>query len=406
MEKGYKYRIYPTKKQAEHLEIMFSGKRFVWNRFLELNMERFEKKEKILTYNQMSSMLTKLKRANLWLYQCEKSILQNTLKSLSIAYKKFIKGTMKYTKRKIENAARTGKQLGLYDLEKHPKFKSYKNYYQSCKINFTNNNIELKEKSICYTSTGKYKKQNCKVKLPKLKDVKVAYSRQYQGRILSATISKDTDGKYYMSLCCTDIEEQQKYSSGKAVGIDLGIKAFATLSDGKSIENPKYYGQYKDALKKAQKKLSRRKKGGKNRNRQRLVVNKHHKKIHNSRMNFVHQTTTELLNGYDIICIEDLKPKEMLVHKRLAQSISDASFYEFRRTLEYKSEWYRKKVVLVDQYYPSSQLCSKCGYKHEAVRELSVRSWECPSCKKEHNRDLNASINILNEGLRLLREAV
>lgn len=230
MEKGFKYRIYPNSIQQKQLHTMFSGKRFVWNHFLALNNERLKNKEKILTYNEMSSLLTELKKEHEWLKQVEKSVLQNTLKDLYQAFKEYFKGTR-------------GK----------PRFKSYKDNYKSIKMNFTNNNIEVKEKEIQYTSTGKYKKQNCKVKLPKVKLVKIAYSRQYQGRILSATISMTPSGKYFVSICCTNIETEQTKAENK-IGIDLGIKEFAIMSNGEKVDNPKYYRKYEDKLKKLQKK--------------------------------------------------------------------------------------------------------------------------------------------------------
>ena len=190
MEKGFEYRIYLNKAQEKQIEVMFSAKRYIWNYFLKLNMDRLEEKEKILTYNQMSSLLTQLKRENEWLYQCEKSILQNTLKDLANAYSKFLSSKFHYSQKTLEKAKVTGKQLTFYNMECHHKFKSYKDTYKSCKMNLTKNNIEVKEKDIEYTSTGKYKKQNCRIKLPKLKTIKIAYSRQYQGRILAAIISQ------------------------------------------------------------------------------------------------------------------------------------------------------------------------------------------------------------------------
>ena len=406
IEKGFKYRIYPKKSQIEQIELMFNAKRFIWNHFLKLNMDKFQKKEKLLTYNQMSSLLTQLKKENIWLKQCEKSILQNTLKDLARAYSTFFKGSMKYTKETIEHAKRVDKKLTFYDLEKHPKFKSYKNNYQSCKMNFTNNNIEVLEKETKYTSTGKYRKQFCKIKLPKIKKVRIAYSRQYQGRIVSSTLSRDTDNKYYISLCCVDIVNNPYKQTGVMVGVDLGVKEFATTSDNEVINNPKFYRKYEKQLIKTQKVLSRRKIKGNNRNKQRLKVNKYHKKIANCRIDFLQKLSTELVKNYDIICMEDLNTKGMLKNHKLAKSIADVSFYEFNRELEYKSKWNYKVISRIDRFYPSSQICSGCGNQSNQTKDLSVRTYICEKCGLEIDRDYNASLNILNEGLRLLEDKV
>lgn len=404
IEKGFKYCIYPNKSQQKQIELFFNAKRFVWNHFLKLNMDRFRSKQKLLSYNKMSTLLTQFKKDNPWLKQCEKSVLQNTLKDLSIAYNKFFKGSMKYTDKTLQKAERIGKHLTFYDLDKHPKFKSYKNNYQSCKINFTNNNIEVKEKEIKYTSTDKYKKQFCKIKLPKIKNVKIAYSRQYQGRVVSSTLSRDTDNKYYISLCCIDIPQEDKEKTGAIIGIDLGIKEFATTSDNEIINNPKYYRKYENKVIKSQQILSKRKIGSKNRNKQRLRVNKYYKKIYNCRIDFLQKLSTKLINDYDIICMEDLNVSEILQNHKLAKSISDASFFEFNRELEYKSRWYNKIYQQIDRYYPSSQICSGCGNQSEQTKDLSCRTYVCEKCGLEIDRDYNASINILNEGLRILQE--
>lgn len=402
IEKGFKYRIYPNKSQQKQLQLMFKAKRFVWNHFLKLQMDRFEKKEKMLSYSQMSLLLTQFKKDNPWLYQCEKSVLQNTLKDLSEAYNKFFKGSMKYTKETLEKAKRTGKQLTFYDLDKHPKFKSWKDNYKSCKINFTNNNIEVKEKTVTYTSTGKYRKQNCKIKLPKVKDVKIAYSRQYQGRLVSSTISQDTDGKYYISLCCVEVAYEEYNQTGAIIGIDLGIKEFATTSDKEIILNPKFYRKYEKSMIKAQRKLSKRQKQSKNRNKQRLKVNKYHKKIYNCRLDFLQKATTILVKEYDIICLEDLNVNGMRKNHKLAKSISDASFYEFRRELEYKTKWNHKYLSIIDRFYPSSQTCSQCGNVDSQTKDLGVRTYICHKCGLEISRDINAAVNIRNEGLRIV----
>ena len=379
IEKGFKYRIYPKNNQIEQIEVMFKAKRYVWNYFLNINKHRLNHHKSVLNYTKMSKLLTLLKRKQAWLNQCEKSVLQNTIKYQYQTFLKFFK-----------------KECGF------PKFKSYKNNYQSIKMNYTNGNIGILEKDIEYTSTGKFKKQNCKIKLPKIKQVKIAYSRQYEGRIVSCTLSRDTNNKYYISLCCIDIEINPLEQTGAVVGIDLGIKEFATTSDNEIINNPKFYRKYEEKLIKAQKKLSKRKKGSNNRNKQRLKVNKWHKKIANCRIDFLQKLSTKLIRDYDIICIEDLNSSGMIKNHKLAKSISDASFFEFNRELEYKARWNYKIISRIDRFYPSSQICSRCGNKSNQTKDLGVRTYICEECGLEIDRDYNASINILNEGLKIL----
>ena len=379
IEKGFKYRIYPKNNQIEQIEVMFKAKRYVWNYFLNINKHRLNHHKSVLNYTKMSKLLTLLKRKQAWLNQCEKSVLQNTIKYQYQTFLKFFK-----------------KECGF------PKFKSYKNNYQSIKMNYTNGNIGILEQDIEYTSTGKFKKQNCKIKLPKIKQVKIAYSRQYEGRIVSCTLSRDTNNKYYISLCCVDIEINPLEQTGAVVGIDLGIKEFATTSDNEIINNPKFYRKYEEKLIKSQRKLSKRKKGSNNRNKQRLKVNKWHKKIANCRIDFLQKLSTKLIRDYDIICMEDLNSSGMIKNHKLAKSISDASFFEFNRELEYKARWNYKLISRIDRFYPSSQICSHCGNKSSQTKDLAVRTYICEECGLEIDRDYNASINILNEGLRIL----
>ena len=379
IEKGFKYRIYPKNNQIEQIEVMFKAKRYVWNYFLNINKHRLKHHKSVLNFTKMSKLLTLLKRKQAWLNHCEKSVLQNTIKYQYQTFLKFFK-----------------KECGF------PKFKSYKNNYQSIKMNYTNGNIGILEKDIEYTSTGKFKKQNCKIKLPKIKQVKIAYSRQYEGRIVSCTLSRDTDNKYYISLCCVDIEINPLEQTGAVVGIDLGIKEFATTSDNEIINNPKFYRKYEEKLIKSQRKLSKRKKGSNNRNKQRLKVNKWHKKIANCRIDFLQKLSTKLIRDYDIICMEDLSSSGMIKNHKLAKSISDASFFEFNRELEYKARWNYKLISRIDRFYPSSQICSHCGNKSSQTKDLGVRTYICEECGLEIDRDYNASINILNEGLRIL----
>ena len=206
------------------------------------------------------------------------------------------KGPKKYSKKTLEKAARTG------------------------------NNIEVKEKEVQYTSSGKYRKQNCKIKLPKVKEVKITYSRPYQGRMVSATVTKESDGKYDVSLCCIEIEHEPTAATGASVGIDMGLKAFYYTSDKDVAANPKYYRKYEKRLIKEQRKLSRRQKSGKNRDRQRVKMSHWHKRVRNCRKDFIHRLSTAVIHRYDQIFIEDLNVKGMMGSRRLAKSIADAGF--------------------------------------------------------------------------------
>ncbi|MGH4123960.1 MAG: RNA-guided endonuclease TnpB family protein [Clostridium sp.] len=417
--KAYKYRIYPSEIQIEQLQINFTAKRFVWNYFLKLNMDRFEAKEGILNYNKMSALLTKLKNENIWLKDAEKSVLQNTLKDLSTACLRYLESDFKWSKKTIEHAARTGKILTFYDYDKHPKFKSWKDNYKSCEMNFTTTtaggNIRVKEKEIKFTSSNKYKKQNCKIQLPKLSNVKIAYSRQFQGRILSATVSNDVDDKYYLSLCCTEVEIEMAIKTNEFVGLDVGIKHFLTTSDGNKTDNPKYYSKYEKKLLKEQRRLSKKKfmqdiTTNKTRSqkflKQRVKVAKIHRKIANCREDFIHKLTTKLVNKYDIICIENLNVSDMIKNHKFSKSIADVCWSKFRTILTYKSIFNDKNVIAVDTFFPSSQLCNVCHHQELSIKDVNIRKWICPKCKTVHDRDKNAAVNILVEGLRIYKETI
>ena len=371
--KAYKYRIYPNKEQEVLINKTFGCCRYVFNRYLDEWNNQYENYGKGLTYNKCSSSLTNLKKELKWLKEVDSHALQNSLKDLSDGFSRFFK-----------------KQ------NQHPIFKK-----KGSKESFTSQN--------CNNSI--YLVDNKHLKLPKLGSMKFKNSRELEGKIISATISKRPSGKYFVSILCEcEVEELPK--TNLTVGIDLGLTDFLIMSNRIKIDNPHFNGNLKRKLAKEQRKLSRRallaKQHGKklsdcsNYQKQKIKVAKLHEKVMNQRLDFEHKLSTEIIKNHDVIGVENLNVKGLMKNHHLAYSISDVSWSEFVSMLEYKAKWYVKQLIKVNTFYPSSKVCSCCGsYHKDIVNSLKVRKWVCPDCNIAHDRDINAAKNIEQEALRI-----
>lgn len=368
MEKAYKYRIYPNKTQENLIQKTFGCSRFVYNYYLNKRIELYKNEQKLMNYNTCSKDLTTLKQELEWLREVDKDALQKSLKDLDVAYKNF-----------------------FVQHNGFPKFKSKKDRHKSYRTSCTNNNVKYLDKHI---------------QLPKLGKVKITDKMTPQGRILNATISQEPDGKYYCSLCCTDVELEQFLKTNNKVGIDLGIVDFAVYSDETRITNPRFFEQSEKKLARLQRDMSRKTIGSSNWNKARIKVARLQKHIAKQRRDFLQKLTTDIVRNYDIICLEDLSSSEMMQNKQKTNAltrtrnkhIGDVSWYEFRRELEYKCKWYGKELRFVDKYYPSTQICHVCNTQ-DGKKDETIRMWTCKHCGTLLDRDLNAAINILNNAV-------
>lgn len=362
MLKSYKYKLIPNQEQQETLSKHFGCVRFVYNWGLNRKIETHKESGKSISCFQLGRELTLLKKHKEfeWLNECSAVSLQQSLRNLDAAFSNFFKKNAKY-----------------------PKFKSNKHSRDSVK----------------FIENVHFDFINWTVKLPKIGKVDLCKNRTFNKSTCkqgTCTVSRDCCGTYWCVVVIDDLQEipsKDEISKDNSVGIDLGIKDYAILSDGRKFSNPKYLENTKKRLAHLQKVLARKENGSKNYEKMRIKVAKCHRKIANKRNNYLHNISSYLVNNYKTICLEDLNVKGMQKNHHLARAIQDASWGEFTRQLQYKSDWNGDNIIYIGRFEPSSKTCSVCGYKKEDLK-LSNRYWICPQCGTKHDRDINAAINI------------
>lgn len=376
VEKGYKFRMYPNKTQQKQLEIMFGCARFVYNYFLKKSEEDYKQEKKFSSTYDNQKLLTSMKKDPkfAFLKLGDSQSLNQALVNLGLAYARFFN-----------------------KIADKPKLKK-KSYDQSYTTFVT-------------ASPKTFAIENNRIFIPKVGWVKLVQHREISGRITSGTVSKVASGKYFLSLHCKNSEVFEFEETGSEIGFDLGIESLLIDQAGNRIKNPRHINKTLDKIKKEQEILQTKTKGSHNYNKQRIKLAKLHEKVANQRKDFLQKLSHNIVKNHDFIAAEDLNVKSMIEsdfstmpkwqQKAFHRNISDISWGEFLRQLDYKADWYGKKFIQINQFFPSSQLCSSCGYKNPLVKDLSIRKWTCPSCGSQHDRDHNAAKNILAEAHRL-----
>jgi len=374
MLKAIKIRIYPTDNQEVYINKLLGTCRYVYNNLLAFKKQEYEEKQNNISFGQLGKKLTELKIQNEWIKDSHSKVLQQSLLDLDKAYKNFFK-----------------------EKKGYPKFKSKKDK-QSCRfpidaisgINGNRINIIKPLKDIHYKCSRKDEK----------------YLNKYKDNIRSGTLTKTKSGKYYLSILIDgSLTKELSQPTNQFIGIDLGIKDFVITSDGEKFNNIKIKRNNEKKLTKLHKELSRKQKGSNNKNKAKIKLAKAYEKLNNIKENYLHSIVNQLLNENQVIIIEDLNVKGMMKNHKLAKSIQELSLYKFKEIMKYKAKWFNREIIEIDRYFPSSKLCSNCGYKNDDLT-LKNREWVCPQCGQTHNRDINASINILNEGIRIYKEKI
>ena len=375
INKAYKFRLYPTNEQETLINKTFGCTRFVYNYYLNKKQELYKNENKSFSVYDCIEDLKNLYIEYPFLKQVDSMALRCSLFDLDNAYQKFFKEKKEYPKykRKFDkNSYRTNFITSMY------KGKTYMNI----KLDLINKTITL----------------------PKLKEVKIKGYRNLtniDGRIINATVSKEKDNKYYVSVVFEEKLENKEIIPTKIIGLDLGIKDLVITSDGKKYNNEKIIEKYEKRIKRKQRQLSKKTKGSNNYYKTKQQLARLYTKIKNARNYEIHKITKEITDNNDIIVTETLNIKNMIKNHLLAKSLHDASLSEIIRQLIYKTKWKFKKIYQIDTFYPSSQICSHCDYKNKITKNLNIREYICPNCHTKLDRDFNAAENIMFEGLKL-----
>ena len=362
MNKAYKFRIMPNSEQQIMFAKTFGCVRFIYNRMLADKIKYYEE-----TKQKLNNTPAQYKKEFEWLKEVDSLALANAQINLQTAYNNFFRSS----------------QIGF------PKFKSKKSNHRSYTTNCVNNNIKL---------------ENGYLTLPKIGKVKIKQHRivPFEYKLKSVTVSQTPSGKYYVSILFEYENQVQQIKPKTFLGLDYSMHELYKDSNGNEACCSQYYRQAEKKLAKEQRKLSKMQKGSHNRNKQRLKVAKLHEKVANQRKDFLHKQSKQIANAYDCVCIENLNMKAMSQSLHFGKSVSDNGWGMFTSFLAYKLADMGKQLVKVDKFFASSQTCHVCGYKNPKTKDLSVRVWDCPVCGTHHDRDVNAAINIMNEGMRLI----
>ena len=360
--KTYRFRAYPTEGQRQQFAQTFGCSRYIYNWALEMRTNAYHEGGESVGYYETKRRLTALKKdeEHSWLYDVSSVVLQESVRNLERAFTNFFEGRAQYPRFKRKK----GDQVAHY----------------------------LKN---AFSLSGEEKRPA--VKLAKQKEpLEVRYSRDLEGEVVKLCVTHDPAGRYHICITCK-VEQEPLPSTGSAVGVDFGLTDVVVTSDGFKGGNPKHYHADLHRLRRAQRRLSRKEKGSRNWDKQKRKVARLHARIADKRSDFIHKLTTRLVKNHDTIVVETLAVKNMQKNHTLASHIADSAWGEIIRQLEYKAEWYGRDLIKVDRWFPSTKRCSECGYVMDAI-PLSKRRWQCPSCGSQHDRDVNAAINLKQVG--------